>query len=110
MNIRLPRTEKKVIIDEARKTVTTLLLGIDNKSLKYVGVAKCSPEDTFDADKGAKISCKRARKAMLTSIRSEIRTEIKKGERYAKVHQDIYDELTQLIEKTKVNIEDIINN
>ena len=110
MNIRLQRTEKKVIIDEARKTVTTLLLGIDNKSLKYVGVAKCSPEDIFDADKGAKISYKRARKAMLTSIRGEIRTEIKKGERYAKVHQDIYDELTQLIEKTKVNIEDIINN
>ena len=56
MNIRLPRTEKKVIIDEARKTVTTLLLGIDNKSLKYVGVAKCSPEDTFDVDFGTKLA------------------------------------------------------
>ena len=27
MKIRLPKTEKKVIVDEKRRTVTTLLLG-----------------------------------------------------------------------------------
>ena len=52
-------TEKKVIIDEARKTVTTLLLRIDNKSLKYVDVAKCSPEDTFSKETGAKTALER---------------------------------------------------
>ena len=54
MKIRLPKTEKKVIVDEKRRTVTTLLLGTnENPALKFVGVAKCSPEDTFDVEIGA---------------------------------------------------------
>ena len=34
MKIRLPKTDKKVIIDEKRRTITTLLNGNDNKALK----------------------------------------------------------------------------
>lgn len=108
MKIRLPKTDKKVIIDEKRRTVTTLLIGVDNPSLKFVGVAKCSPLDTFDAEIGAKISYKRARRAMLVEIRNEIRAEIKKGEEYAKIHQDIYNDLTKSIEELKQSIYDIV--
>ena len=109
MKIRLPKTEKKVIVDEKRRTVTTLLLGTDENSLlKFVGVAKCSPEDTFDAKIGAKISYKRARRAMLVTIRNEVRAEIKKGKEYAKIYQDIYNDLTKSIEELKQSIYDII--
>lgn len=108
MKIRLPKTDKKVIIDEKRRTVTTLLIGVDNPSLKFVGVAKCSPEDTFDVEIGAKISYRRARRAMLVAIRNEVRAEIKKGEEYAKIHQDIYNDLTKSIEELKQSIYDIV--
>ena len=109
MKIRLPKTEKKVIVDEKRRTVTTLLLGTnENPALKFVGVAKCSPEDTFDVEIGAKISYRRARRAMLVAIRNEVRAEIKKGEEYAKIHQDIYNNLTKSIEELKQSIYDII--
>ena len=108
MKIRFPKTDKKVIIDEKRRTVTTLLIGVDNPSLKFVGVAKCSPEDTFDVEIGAKISYRRARRAMLVAIRNEVRAEIKKGEEYAKIHQDIYNDLTKSIEELKQSIYDIV--
>ena len=109
MKIRLPKTEKKVIVDEKRRTVTTLLLGTnENPALKFVGVAKCSPEDTFDVEIGAKISYRRARRAMLVAIRNEVRVEIKRGEKYTKTHQDIYNDLTKLIEELKQSIYDII--
>ena len=108
MKIRLPKTEKKVIVDEKRKTVTTLLLGTENKAIKFVGVAKCSPEDTFDVEIGAKISYRRARRAMLVAIRNEVRAEIKKGEEYAKAHQDIYDDLTKSIEELRQSVYDIV--
>lgn len=108
MKIRLPKTDKKVIIDEKRRTVTTLLIGVDNPSLKFVGVAKCSPEDTFDVEIGAKISYRRARRAMLVAIRNEVRAEIKKGEEYTKIHQDIYNDLTKSIEELKQSIYDIV--
>lgn len=108
MKIRLPKTDKKVIIDEKRRTVTTLLIGVDNPALKFVGVAKCSPEDTFDVEIGAKISYRRARRAMLVAIRNEVRAEIKKGEEYAKIHQDIYNDLTKSIEELKQSIYDIV--
>lgn len=108
MKIRLPKTEKKVIIDEKRRTVTTLLLGVDNPSLKFVGVAKCSPLDTFDAEIGAKISYKRARRAMLVEIRNEIRAEIKKGEEYAKIHRDLCEDITKAIEELKQSIYDVV--
>lgn len=110
MKVKLPRTTKKVIIDEPRKTVTTLLLGVDNKDLKFVGVAKCSPEDIFDADIGAKISYKRARKKMLTQVRSEIRRELKRAQRYVEINQIVCDELTDAIEELKQNIDDILND
>lgn len=109
MKVKLPKTIKKVIIDEPRKTVTTLLLGVDNKTLKFVGVAKCSPEDIFDADIGAKISYKRARKAMLSQIRSELRMEVKRGQEYAKVHQGLCDEVTEAIDDLKQGINDILD-
>lgn len=108
MKIRLPKTDKKVIIDEKRGTVTTLLLGVDNPSLKFVGVAKCSPLDTFDAEIGAKISYKRARRAMLVEIRNEIRAEVKKGQKYAEIHQELVDDLTKAIEELKQSIYDIV--
>ena len=108
MKIRFPKTDKKVIIDEKRRTVTTLLIGVDNPSLKFVGVAKCSPLDTFDVEIGAKISYRRARRAMLVAIRNEVRAEIKKGEEYAKIHQDIYNDLTKSIEELKQSIYDIV--
>ena len=109
MKIRLPKTEKKVIVDEKRRTVTTLLLGTnENPALKFVGVAKCSPEDTFDIEIGAKISYRRARRAMLVAIRNGVRAEIKKGEEYAKIHQDIYNDLTKSIEELKQSIYDIV--
>ena len=109
MKIRLPKTEKKVIVDEKRRTVTTLLLGAnENPSLKFVGVAKCSPEDTFDVEIGAKISYKRARRAMLVEIRNEIRAEVKKGQKYAEIHQELVDDLTKSIEELKQSIYDIV--
>ena len=107
MKIRLPKTDKKVIIDEKRRTVTTLLIGVDNPALKFVGVAKCSPEDTFDVEIGAKISYRRARRAMLVAIRNGVRAEIKKGKEYAKIYQDIYNDLTKSIEELKQSIYDI---
>lgn len=108
MKIRLPKTEKKVIIDEKRRTVTTLLLGTENTAIKFVGVAKCSPEDTFDAEIGAKISYRRARRQMLVQIRNEIRAEIKKGEEYAKFHRDLCEDVTKAIEELKQSIYDIV--
>ena len=109
MKIRLPKTEKKVIVDEKRRTVTTLLLGTnENPSLKFVGVAKCSPEDTFDVEIGAKISYRRARRQMLVQIRNEIRAEIKKGEEYAKFHRDLCEDITKAIEELKQSIYDIV--
>lgn len=110
MKIKLPRTTKKVIIDEPRKTVTTLLLGVDNRDLKFVGVAKCSPEDIFDADIGAKISYKRARRAMLVQVRSEIRRELKRAQQYVKLNQEVCNELTKAIEELKQNVDDILNS
>ena len=65
-------------------------------------MAKCSPEDTFDVEIGAKISYRRARRQMLVAIRNEVRAEIKKGEEYAKIHQDIYNDLTKSIEELKI--------
>ena len=109
MKIRLPKTEKKVIVDEKRRTVTTLLLGTnENPSLKFVGVAKCSPEDTFDIEIGAKISYRRARRAMLVAIRNEIRAEVKKGQKYAEIHQELVDDLSKAIEELKQSIYDIV--
>ena len=108
MKIRLPKTEKKVIIDEKRRTVTTLLLGTENTAIKFVGVAKCSPLDTFDAEIGTKISYKRARRAMLVEIRNEIRAEVKKGQKYAEIHQELVDDLTKAIEELKQSIYDIV--
>lgn len=104
MKIRLPKTEKKVIIDEDRRTVTTILSGVDNKKIKFVGVAKCSPLDTFNADIGAKISYKRAKRALLVAIRNEVRAEIKKGQEYANIHQKIFDNITKYIEELKESI------
>ena len=109
MKIRLPKTEKKVIVDEKRRTVTTLLLGTnENPALKFIGVAKCSPEDTFDVEIGAKISYRRARRQMLVQIRNEIRAEIKKGEEYAKFHRDLCEDITKAIEELKQSIYDIV--
>ena len=108
MKIRLPKTDKKVIIDEKRRTVTTLLIGVDNPSLKFVGVAKCSPLDTFDAEIGAKISYKRARRAMLVEIRNEIRAEVKKGQKYAEIRNIIKEYIRKSIEELKQSIYDIV--
>ena len=108
MKIRLPKTNKKVIIDDERQTVTTILFGIDNPSLKFVGVAKCSPLDNFNPEVGAKISYKRAKCAMLVQIRNEIRAEVKKGQKYAEIHQELVDDLTKAIEELKQDIYNIV--
>lgn len=106
MKIRIPMTNKKVIIDKERRTVTTLLLGVENPLLKFVGVAKCSPLDNFNPEIGAKISYKRAKRAMLVKIRNEIREEIKKGQKYAEIHQEMFDELTKSIDELKQSVYD----
>ena len=85
-----------------------MLIGVDNQSLKFVGVAKCSPEDIFDLEIGKKISYKRARRQMFVEIRRQIREEIEKGENYAKIHQEIYDDLTSIIEELKQSTYDCI--
>ena len=108
MKIKLPKTEKKVIIDEKRGIVTTLLIGAGNPSIKFVGVAKCNPEDTFNADIGAKISYRRAKCKLLVRVRNEIRTEIQKGKKYAEMHEKLAQDVTKIIDELKQSIDNIL--
>lgn len=108
MKIKLPETEKRVIINDKKNVVTTLLITKDVPSMSFVGVAKCNPEDTFNADIGAKISYRRAKCQLLAEIRNEVRNEVQKGKKYAEVHEAIVQDITKTIEELKRSINDIV--
>ena len=45
---------------------------------------------------------------MLVEVRNEIRAEVKKGQKYAEIHQELVDDLTKAIEELKQSIYDIV--
>lgn len=65
-------TTTKFYVNEKKRTVVCVLEGflnvpeyrngvwVDNKYFKAYGVAKCSPEDTFDAERGKRIAMAKA--------------------------------------------------
>ena len=67
-------TKTKFIVNEKKRTVVCILEGflktptpyfeggvwIDSNYFKVVGVAKCSPEDTFDVERGKRIAMAKA--------------------------------------------------
>ena len=109
MKIRLPETEKKVIFDKKTGVTTTLLTSIEDKTIKFVGIAKCAPEDTFDEEIGAKISYKRARRQMLVKVRNEAREIIKILDKRKEEYQAVIDNLTKMIEELKQKTYDSLN-
>lgn len=107
MKIRLPKTDKRVIVNEEKGAVVTILTGVDNgANFKFVGVAKCSPEDTFNEEIGRIISYKRARIQMLMAFRSSVRREIKNIRKYMMSAKEAEDTITRKI----INLKDEINN
>lgn len=107
MKIRLPKTDKRVIVNEEKGAVVTILTGVDNGvNFKFVGVAKCSPEDTFNEEIGRIISYKRARIQMLMAFRSSVRREIKNIRKYMTSAKEAEDTITRKI----INLKDEINN
>lgn len=51
--------EKRVIVNENKKTVVVLLIN-EYRQISAKGIARCSAEDTFDKDKGLSLANTRA--------------------------------------------------
>lgn len=111
LGIKMPRTEKKIIVNEDKQTVTTILYNADDTNkFKFVGVAKCSPDDNFDVDVGAKISYRRAKIAMLRQGRDSVRLERDRVSKYVENYQKIYDNIQKNINKLMDEIDNLANN
>lgn len=111
MKIKIPLKDydKTVIVDEKRRTVTTLLKGNKTYNLgaKFVGVAVCSPNDIYNEEVGRKISYLRAKKALLSAMRTEIKRLIKEAQ-IAEVHyKEVCDSMTDFIENIKEQVNSI---
>lgn len=104
MKFKIPKTYKKIIVNKEKGIVTTLLFLKGDPKKKFVGVAKCSPTDNFDEKIGSEISYKRAKRDLLIAIREEYLRQVKNGERYARVNQEICDKLTKKIKEIKESI------
>lgn len=109
MKIKLPNTEKNVIVNREKGVVVTILTTTENnKTFKFIGKAVCSPDDEFNEEIGKVISYKRARKKLLIEVRNNIRANIKYIQQGINYYKDMECDITNKINELKAEINNAV--
>jgi hypothetical protein len=96
-------SDKKVIVNEEKRTVATIL--VDEFGEKYVGIAKCHPDDVFDAEIGTVVSLKKAKiKSHKTGI-SEAKKELKRLKKFETELNSYISDHSKAAEKIKAGLD-----
>lgn len=108
MKIRVPKTNKKTIVNSDAGVVVTILTGVAKYAdLKFVGIARCSSDDEFNAEIGSQISYKRAKCKLLNHLKQNTSMDIQIANQYLEDQREKYDTLVDYISELKQEIHEI---